>query len=146
MIEKLGATAINYKTTSVADYVAQHTDGSGFEIVFDSVGGANMANSFEAATLNGQVASTVAMVDMDLSLAHFKGLSLHVVFMLIPTLHNVKRAEHGEISAELTRIADLGNLTPVLDENRYSSTQTGSVHERLSNGLGMGKVVVDVSE
>ena len=38
LIEKLGATPINYQTESVEDYVQKHTDGAGFDIVFDSVG------------------------------------------------------------------------------------------------------------
>jgi len=48
-----------------------------------------MTNSFEAAALNGQVATTVSLLELDLSPAHFKGLSLHVVFMLI------QRTSHG---------------------------------------------------
>lgn len=40
LIEKLGAKGINYKTEAVEDYVAKHTDGAGFDVVFDSVGGA----------------------------------------------------------------------------------------------------------
>ena len=59
------------------------------DVVFDSVGGRNMLKSFEATALNGHVASTVSMCDLDLTTAHFKGLSLHVVFMLIPMLHDV---------------------------------------------------------
>lgn len=62
-------------------------------------------NSFEAAALNGQVATTVSMLEMDLTPAHFKGLSLHVVFMLIPMLHNHKREQHGEILTKLAEIA-----------------------------------------
>jgi len=143
-ITQLGATGINYKTESVADYVATHTDGVGFDIVFDSVGGANMANSFEAAALNGQVASTVAMVDLDLTTAHFKGLSLHVVFMLIPMLHNHKRAQHADILTKITKIVEAGGLTPVLDETRYTLEQIGEAHARLSSGQAMGKVVVDI--
>ncbi len=144
LIEQLGATAINYKTETVADYVAKHTDGEGFDIVFDSVGGANMANSFAAAALNGQVASTVSMVELDLSTAHFKGLSLHVVFMLIPMLHNKKRQEHALILRQLSEIVEAGGLYPVLDEKRFSLQQVGQAHARLSSGAGMGKVVVEV--
>lgn len=144
LIEKLGATAINYKTETVAGYVENHTKGAGFDIVFDSVGGANMSNSFEAAALNGQVASTVSLVELDLSTAHFKGLSLHVVFMLIPMLHNHKREQHGQILAELTKIVESGNLTPVLDEQHFNLADIGQAHARLSSGLAMGKVVVDI--
>ena len=144
LIEKLGAKAINYKTETVADYVAKHTDSAGFDIVFDSVGGDNMTKSFEAAALNGQIASTVSMLEMDLTPVHFKGLSLHVVFMLIPMLHNVKREEHGKILKQLAAIAEVGDLTPVLDEMQFSLNEVGAAHERLVSGQGMGKVVVDI--
>ena len=143
LIEQLGATAINYKTETVEDYVAQHTNGAGFDLVFDSVGGANMLNSFEAAALNGQIASTVAMCELDLSIAHFKGLSLHVVFMLIPMLHNYRREAHAEILRNLTRIVESGGLKPVLDEKRYSLEEAGEAHARLESGQAMGKVVIE---
>ncbi|MEO0836634.1 MAG: zinc-dependent alcohol dehydrogenase family protein [Cyanobacteria bacterium J06642_3] len=143
LIEKLGATGINYKTESVEEYVAKHTDGAGFDLVFDSVGGANMVNSFAAAALNGQVASTVSLCELDLTLAHFKGLSLHVVFMLIPMLHNFKREQHAEILRSLTQIVESGGLKPVLDEKRYSLEQAGEAHARLESRQAMGKIVIE---
>ncbi|WP_370277912.1 zinc-dependent alcohol dehydrogenase family protein [Pontibacterium sp.] len=144
LIESLGAKPINYKTETVADYVAEHTSGAGFDLVFDSVGGANMANSFEAAALNGQIASTVSMVELDLSVAHFKGLSLHVVFMLIPMIHDHGREEHGRILNALAKIAEAGELKPVLDDTNYSLAEIGKAHARLESGQAMGKVVVEV--
>ena len=143
LIEQLGATAINYKTETVEQYVAKHTGGAGFDVVFDSVGGANMAHSFEAAALNGHIASTVALCEMDLSVAHFKGLSLHVVFMLIPMLHNFKREEHAGILSNVTQIVESGGLNPVLDEKRYSLEEVGQAHARLESGQAVGKVVVE---
>ena len=146
LIEQLGATAINYKTETVEQYVSRHTNGAGFDLVFDSVGGANMANSFEAAALNGQIASTVALCELDLSVAHFKGLSLHVVFMLIPMLHNFKREKHAEILRKLTQIVESGGLKPVLDEKRFSLEEVGQAHVRLESGQAIGKVVVENCE
>ena len=143
LIAELGATPIHYKEESVEQYVEKHTGGAGFDVVFDSVGGANMKNSFEAAALNGQVASTVALCELDLSTAHFKGLSLHVVFMLIPMLHDRAREEHGAILRALAEIADAGALRPVLDERRYRLDEVGEAHARLESGRAMGKVVVE---
>ncbi len=143
LIEQLGATPINYKTESVEQYVERHTGGVGFDLIFDSVGGANILNSFSAAALNGQIASTVSLCELDLSAAHFKGLSLHVVFMLIPMLHNVGREAHGEILSEIASIVESGGLTPILDESRFSLDQAGEAHARLESGKGMGKVVVE---
>jgi NADPH2:quinone reductase len=144
LIEKLGAKSINYKTENVEEYVLKHTGGAGFDVVFDSVGGANMINSFNAAALNGQVASTVSLVELDLSVAHFKGLSLHVVFMLIPMLHNFKREVHAQILSKLTEIAEAGALRPVLDEQTFSLEEAAQAQDRLSSGQGMGKVVIEI--
>ncbi|MFC5050499.1 zinc-dependent alcohol dehydrogenase family protein [Rubritalea spongiae] len=144
LIRELGASAIHYKSESVEEYVEKHTGGAGFDVVFDSVGGGNLLNSFDAAALNGQVATTVSMCELDLTTAHFKGLSLHVVFMLIPMLHDHKRAEHGRILKDLARIIEEGGVRVVLDENYYSLEQVDAAHARLASGKGMGKVVVDL--
>lgn len=145
MIQTLGATGINYKNESVAQYVDKYTDGNGFDIVFDSVGGENMINSFEAAALNAHVASTVAMVNIDLSTAHFKGLSLHVVFMLIPMLHNSGRKEHGRILEAIAKIAESGDLRPIVDKETFTLEQASQAHVHLESGKAMGKVVIKVA-
>jgi alcohol dehydrogenase len=145
IIADYGATPIDYTATAVPDYVAEHTGGTGFDVVYDSVGGANMSNSFEAAALNGQVVTTVSMLELDLTPAHFKGLSIHVVFMLIPMLHDFKRAEHGQILAELAKLADAGKLKPLLDEPRFGLEQVGEAYDRLTSGQAIGKVVVEVA-
>ena len=146
LIDKLGATGINYKTQSVADYVGKHTGGVGFDVVYDSVGGVNLANSFEAARLNGQIAATVSLVELNLSVAHFKGLSLHVVFMLIPMLYNQGREEHGRILSKIAEIVEAGGLQPILDEDRFTLADIGKAHTRLSSGDALGKVVVEVPQ
>lgn len=145
LIKELGAISINYKTESVEKYVEQYTSGLGFDIVYDSVGGANILKSFEAAALNGQVATTVSMCELDLSLAHFKGLSLHVVFMLIPMIHNYKRNEHAKILQALAEIIEAGKLKPVLDDTSFRLEQAGLAHDRLESGKAMGKVIISNS-
>lgn len=143
LIAELGATPIDYTTESVEQYVARHTDGKGFDVVFDSVGGANMTKSFEAAALNGQIATTVSLCELDLTMAHFKGLSLHVVFMLIPMLHNHQRKAHSTILQSLAQIVESDALRPVLDETRHSLEEVSEAHARLQSGQAMGKVVVE---
>ena len=144
IIEGYGATAIDYRNEPVADYVAKYTDGAGFDVVFDTIGGDHMATSFEAAALNGHVSSTVSMVELDLTQAHFKGLSLHVVFMLIPMIHDHKREVHHTILSKLSEIVDAGGLKPLLDYPRYSLAEAGAAHDRLTSGKAIGKVVIEV--
>ena len=102
-----------------------------------------MLKSFEAAALNGNVATTVSMCELDLTLAHFKGLSLHVVFMLIPMLHNFKKEVHAEILKTVAEIVEAGGLTPVLDESKFSLEQVGNAHARLESRQAIGKVVIE---
>ena len=139
-----GATPIDYREQSVQEYLAEHTGGAGFDVVYDSVGGANMAKSFEAAALNAHVVTTVAMLELDLTPAHFKGLSIHVVFMLIPMLHDFKRSEHGVILTKLAEIVDAGELKPLLDAKSFHLPEVGAAYDRLTSGQAIGKVIVEL--
>ena len=144
IVTGFGATPIDYMSEAVEDYVARHTEGRGFDVVYDSVGGANMANSFAASALNGQVATTVSLLELDLTQAHFKGLSIHVVFMLIPMIHDVKRQEHGEILRTLAEIVDAGALRPLVDEEQFAITDSASAYAKLTDGRATGKIVIEI--
>jgi NADPH:quinone reductase-like Zn-dependent oxidoreductase len=56
--EDYGATVIDYRTNSVESYVTEHTDSEGFDIVYDTVGGTTLDDSFLAVkTYTGHVVS-----------------------------------------------------------------------------------------
>ena len=57
-IEQLGARFID-RDTAVADYVAEHTAGRGFDLVYDTVGGKVLDASFEAVAVFGHVVSAL---------------------------------------------------------------------------------------
>ncbi len=143
-IEALGFSVVDYVAQTVESYVAEYTDGKGFDVVFDSVGGANMLNSFEAAALNGQIATTVSLLELDLTQTHFKGLSLHVVFMLIPMIHDVGRQTHGDILSKLAELLDQGALKPMVDASEFAFADVNAAHTHLQSGQAIGKVVVSV--
>lgn len=144
IIESLGATYIDYRNESVEDYVNKHTDDSAFYAIFDTVGGNNLQNSFAATKLNGQVSTTLSLLETDLSPVHFRGLSPNVVFMLLPMIHNVGREAHGEILKQLRSIVDAGALKPIIDKEDFTLERIGQAHDRLPSGKAVGKVVVTV--
>ncbi len=144
VIKGYGATPIDFAAEKIADYVAEYTDGAGFDLIFDTVGGANMTNSFEAAALNANIASTVGLLEIDLSPAHFKGLSLHIIFMLLPMLSNTGREKHGAILAKLAEIVDAGALKPLLDDEVFGLEDVSGAYDRLTSGKAIGKVVIDI--
>ena len=140
---ELGAdVAIDYRAQSVADYVREHTGGKGFDVVFDTVGGAHLAKSFEAAAIGGVVSCISTRASVDLSAMHAKNLSLHVIFMLLPMLRNVGRAHHGEILTQVASLVDSGQLRPLVDERVFSFANVLEAHEYLASGQAIGKVVL----
>ena len=88
--------------------------------------------------------STVALLEIELSPAHFKGLSLHIVFMLLPMLHDHQREGHGEILGKLAEMVDADALKPLLDGNRFELRDVGATYARLTSGQALGKIVVEV--
>lgn len=140
---RLGADAtINYREESVQDYVQKYTDGKGFDIVFETVGGENLDRSFEAAAPLGTVLAIAARSTHDLSPLHSKGLTLHVVFMLLKILEKEWRKEYGEILEKVTAIVEEGKLRPLLDPNVFTFDEISKAHEHLESGKAIGKIVL----
>lgn len=141
----LGADATVLRTTAVADYVADLTDGEGFDVVIDTVGGENLVRSFEATAVGGRIATTNARTTADLSLMHGKALSLHVVFMLLPMLTGRGRAAHGAILVDIAAQVDAGKLRPLVDPHAFTLETAAQAHALLDSGQARGKIVVDVA-
>jgi len=140
---ELGAsTTINYHNEDVLDYVEHYTNGKGFDIVFDTIGNENLIRSFEATKLNGDVVTTVALGNYDMTMAHLNGLSVHVVFMLIPLLHNYQREHHGNILREAAKMVDEGLLRPLIDSRVFKIDQVTDAHRLMESGEHVGKIVV----
>lgn len=143
-VREYGATPIDYMDAAVEAYVADHTDGAGFDMVFDTVGGPNLPTSFAAVKLNGQVATTVSIGEVDLTNAHLRGASLHVIYMLIPLIHGVGAERHGEILREVAALAERGAVTPSID-SVFPLAQAAAAHRKLESKTARGKVVVEVA-
>lgn len=143
LAKAFGADAvINYRRQLVEEYVAEHTNGKGFDVVFDTVGNDNLQNAFKAAKLNGTVISVVSLSSQDLTLLHAKGLSLHLVYMLIPMLFGVGRKRHGQILTKLAQLVDQEKLRPLLDPKEFSFTEVTKAHQYAESGNAVGKVTL----
>lgn len=139
----LGADNVfNYKSKKVDDYVNEFTEGNGFDIVFDSVGGSNFTNAVEAARFNGQIVSPQMFGEFNLAAAASKGLSIHLVMMLIPLIHGKGRAHHGEILKNITQWVEADLIKPLLYKEVFSFSDVGLAHQTLENGEVTGKLVL----
>src|SRR5262249_26975923 len=81
--ERLGAGLID-RTDNVETYVARHTGGVGFDIVYDTVGGAALDASFNAVRRFGHVVS--GWGSHSLAPLSFRAATYSGVFTLLPLL------------------------------------------------------------
>jgi NADPH:quinone reductase-like Zn-dependent oxidoreductase len=145
VVRELGATAIDYATTQVQEYVAAHTGGEGFDIVFDTVGGAVLDDSFTAVRIyTGHVLSALGWGSHSLAPLSFRGATYSGVFTLLPMLTGKGREHHGEILREAAALADAGLLKPLLDPRRYTLDTVAQAHAAVENGSAHAKIVVDI--
>jgi NADPH:quinone reductase len=142
--EEFGATTIDYRSTSVEEYVAASTAGAGFDIVYDTVGGATLDASFAAAKMyTGHVLSCLGWGSHSLAPLSFRGATYSGVFTLHPLLSGDGRAHHGEILARAAALVEAGKLKPLLHERRFSITEIDAAHALVLSGA-TGKVVVEL--
>lgn len=146
LVKAMGATPIYYQKQTVAEYVAKFTADKGFDLVVDTVGGENVAKCLEAVAVSGQVVSISTRTTADLSPLHAKGVSLHVVFMLLPLLHKKGRARHGEILTEVTALVEAGKLKPLVDPAQFTFSEVAAAHELQASGKAVGKIVLKAWE
>jgi NADPH2:quinone reductase len=116
---------------------------NGYDLVFDTVGGGCLDQSFQAAKEYGTVVSIASRASHDLTLVHVKSLSLHVVFMLLPLLRNQYREKHGKILSQITNLADQGKIIPLIHEQSFSFDEVGKAHDCWESGQATGKIVLE---
>ncbi|HEY6941977.1 MAG TPA: zinc-dependent alcohol dehydrogenase family protein [Dokdonella sp.] len=144
-LAELGASPID-RERAVEDYVAEHTDGKGFDVVYDTVGGSVLDASFRAVKRFGHVVSALGWGTHSLAPLSFRAASYSGVFTLLPILTGEGRARHGEILREAARMADAGMLMPRLDDRRYSLGDVADAHAAIENRTANGKLVVDIAD
>jgi NADPH:quinone reductase-like Zn-dependent oxidoreductase len=144
-LQRLGATPID-RDHSVESYVDRYTGGRGFDVVYDTVGGAVLDASFKAVGRFGHVVSSLGWGAHALAPLSFKAASYSGVFALLPLLTGEGRAHHGEILRDATRMVEAGEVVPNVDPRRFALSTVGDAHEAIASRSASGKIVIDVAE
>jgi NADPH:quinone reductase-like Zn-dependent oxidoreductase len=148
-VQAYGATPIDYRASTVEQYVAEHTEGGkGFDIVYDTVGGATLDASFTAARkYGGHVLSILGWGTHSLAPLSFRAATYSGVFTLMPMLTGEGWEAHGRILREVGRLVEAGKIAPMV-EGRQFALDTGSVldaYQVIELGQARGKLVVSFS-
>jgi NADPH2:quinone reductase len=144
LIERLGATWID-RDAEIASTVSKHTDGRGFDIIYDTVGGAVLDASFNAVHRFGHVVSALGWGTHALAPLSFRAATYSGVFTLLPLLTGEGRAHHGEILREATRLSEAGKLAPKVDPRRFTIETIGEAYAALAERKADGKLVIDIA-
>lgn len=144
-IRSLGATFIDYRASTIADSVQQHTGGAGFDIVYDTVGGTSLDDAFTAARrYGGHVVSILGWGTHSLAPLSFRAATYSGVFTLLPMITGIGRETHGHILRQAAQLADAGLLKTRVDAQRFGLADATAAHQRVVSGNARGKIVVDV--
>lgn len=142
VIRSLGATPIDYARERVEDYVARHTGGQGFDLVYDTGGGAVLDASFQAVKRFGHVVSALGWGTHSLASLSFKDGTYSGVFTLAPLLTGIGRTHFGDILKQAARLVDAGKLAPRVDPRRFTLNTVAEAHAAVAGGTG--KIVVSI--
>ena len=141
LVEALGATAID-RYTSVNDYLTECTGGEGFDVIYDTLGGAVLDASFAAVKrYTGHVVSCLGWGTHSLAPLSFRSASYSGVFTLFPLLTGLQRAHQGAILAEVATLVEKKRLRPLLADVQFGENDIAAAHELVARGSN-GKVVV----
>jgi NADPH2:quinone reductase len=145
IVESYGATAINYQEQQVESYVAEHTGSEGFDIVYDTVGGTTLDDSFTAAKIySGHVVSCLGWGTHKLAPLSLRGATYSGVFTLLPLLSGNHRRHHGDILRRATALAQAGKLKPLLSAERFRLETALEAHCAVESGKAPGTIVVEI--
>jgi len=145
IVKGFGATPID-KNTPVEDYVNQYTDGKGFDLIYDTLGGQSLDDSFKAIRHYGQIASCYAFGTHTLATSSLRSASIHGVFVLRAMIGNENegRKHHGDILKQTTKLIEEGKLKPLIDPRKFTLDNAMEAHKAVSDGSAIGKIVVDI--
>jgi NADPH2:quinone reductase len=143
-IRNMGAAAIDVATEAPDAYVAKYTGGKGFDVVYDTVGGASLDTAFQVVTRFGHVVSSLGWGSHSLAPLSFKSATYSGVFTLTPLLTGEGREHHGGILREATRLATAGKLWPRLDSRTFTPANVVEAYELIEQRKARGKLVVEI--
>lgn len=142
-IERIGATFVD-PTMTAEQQIALHAGGEGFDVVYDTVGGAVLDASFGIIRRFGHVVSCLGWGTHALAPLSFKAGTYSGVFTLLPLLTGIGRANHGDILTQASKLAESGQLTAKVDPREFPLADANAAHAAVADGSARGKLVVSV--
>jgi NADPH2:quinone reductase len=147
LARKFGAeVALVSSAITPAEIVAKYTDGVGFDVIFDTVGGPALDAAFTMIRPTGDVVTIVGAATHSLAPLYLRGANLHTVLVLVPIMFGCDSERQGLILDQLRQLADQGALVPMLDPKTYTLATAADAHRAIEAGQAAGKLIIDIGK
>ena len=142
--ERLGAQAINYRTTDFVEAVRDLTNGSGVDVVLDIVGGSYLPRNLECLAKDGRLVQIGLQggnkVEINLATLMQRRLTL-TGSTLRPRSVEEKGAIARQLEARVWPLLSAGSVRPLV-HRVYPMERAAEAHRALESGDVIGKVVL----
>ncbi|MGL4858922.1 MAG: zinc-binding dehydrogenase [Enterobacteriaceae bacterium] len=132
-------------TLTPQEIIARYTHGQGFDVIFDTVGGISLDESFVMVRPAGDVITTVGAAAHNLAPLYLRGANLHTVLVLIPIMFAIDSTKQGEILDKISELVECGGLRPNLDPRHFDLQSVAQAHTIMENHQATGKLVIEES-
>lgn len=142
--ERLGATAINYRTTDFVTAIHDVTSGRGVDVVLDIVGGDYLPKNLACLALNGRLVQ-IGLIGGNRAEVNLTALLQRRLTITGSTLRSRTVEEKGAIARELEKqvwpLLEDGTVAPIVDRI-LPLRQACDAHRLLEAGEIVGKIVL----
>jgi NADPH:quinone reductase len=142
--ERLGARAINYRSSDFVNVIREWTDGAGVNVILDIVGGSYLQRNLECLALYGRLLQIgllqSARADINLRTIMHKRLTLTGSTLRTRTIEE-KGAIARALEARVWPLLASRQVAPVIDRT-LPLADAPEAHRLLESGEAIGKVVL----
>jgi NADPH:quinone reductase len=142
--ERLGAQAINYRTTDFVEAVRELTDGQGVDVILDIIGGDYLPRNIECLAKDGRLVQ-IGLQGGVKSEINLSALMQRRATLTGSTLRPRTVAEKGAIARDLEKhvwpLLAAGTVKPLV-HSVFPLERAADAHRTLESGAVIGKVVL----
>ena len=146
-VKSLGADLIiNYKKDDTEQAILDWTDGKGFDVALDNIGGSETQKMFPLLKHYGELVTLLLPPnDIDWSLARLKNIRLNFEVMLSPLLFDLEEAQkhQTEILEQCAKLINEEKLKIHISEISPLEQST-KAHQLIEEGHTTGKIVLEI--
>ena len=147
LVKRLGADeVIHYRVENFVDKVNQLTQGTGVDVVFDTVGGETFKQSLDCLTYRGSIV-TLLEPGSDTIWKEARVRNIKVIFelMLTPMVRGLTEARQHQVDIlnQCAALIDAGELE-LLQTKTFPLAEAANAHATIEDGHTLGKIALEI--